>query len=369
MQIVAIRDVLKNALSVAERVVAASSNLPILKNLLLIAEKGGLVISATDLEIAVTVRVPAKTIQEGKLCIPAGTLSQLIGNLPTDRVEVASREADLLVKTDGYEGIVKGANPEEFPIIPSLDDSSNRLDVPAAILQQALSQVLAASSSGESRQELSNVLLDYRMDVVKIAATDSFRLAEKTLFASQFSSTIPDPMKVLLPVRSVIEIQRILSSASGMVEMYFDRSQMLLKVDDYSLISRLSEARFPEYAAIIPKTNGTTIEVRKNDLASALRLAGVVAEKNAVVSLQTNSTKGLEVQAQGQSVGEGRSILQAKVTGPKAENTFNVRHLADALKIMSSEEVIIGLNNERAAVIKDPKDETYFYVLAPILRS
>jgi DNA polymerase-3 subunit beta len=369
MQIVAIRDVLKNALSAAERVVTSTSNLPILKNLLMIAEKGGLIISATDLEIAITVRVAAKTIEEGKVCIPAGTLSQLIGNLPTDRVEVASREMDLLVKTDGYEGIVKGANPEEFPIIPSLEDSSNHLDISAAILQQALTQVLAASSTGENRQELSNILFDYRVDALKIAATDSFRLAEKSLSASQFSSTIQDPIKILLPVRSVVEIQKILSSASGIVEMYFDRSQMLLLVDDFSLISRISEARFPEYAAIIPKTNGTTVEVKKSDLGAALRLAGVLAEKNAIVSLQTNGTKGLEVQAQGQSIGEGKSILPAKVSGPSAENSYNVRHLADVLKVLSSDEISIGLNGERASVIKDPKDETYFYILAPILKS
>lgn len=369
MQFVAIRDVLKNALLAAERAISANTNLPILKNILIIAEKGGVVVSATDLEIGITVRVAAKTIQEGKLCVPAGTLSQLIGNLPSDRVEISSSEIDAVIKAEGYEGIVKGANPEEFPIIPSLEDSSNRIEIPVAILQQALSQVLVAASNSESRQELANVLFDYQVDVLKIVSTDSFRLAEKTLSTSQFTSNIQNPLKVLLPVRTVVEMARILSSSSGMAELFVDRSQFLFRLDDYTLVSRISEARFPEYAAIIPKTNATTVEVKKSDLGAALRLAGVVAEKNPIVSLQTNSSKGLEVQAHGQAVGEGRSILPSKIHGPAAVNSFNVKHLADALKAIPSEDIVIGLNGDRAAIIKDSKDETYFYILAPIVKT
>ena len=369
MKILILKDNLKEGLNSVVRAVSENNNLPILKNILIKTFNNKIKIIATNLEVAITKIVSGKIIEEGSITIPFSVLNGIITNLDSEKVSLESKGDSLILKTDNYEATIQSLNEEEFPIIPEIGNAKDHLKINADVFNDAISKIVNCAQISEIRPEISGVLFDYQISSLKLAATDSFRLAEKTLFDKDFKADFATGFKSIIPLKTIQEVPRIFKE--GDMTIYFDNNQVLFKGEDLEIISRLIDGNFPDYDPIIPKTLETESIVNKESFINAVRLVSNFSGKVNDVKLKSKEGKKvMEVSSATQHLGENHYLISMKSKGNDFEAVFNWRFLLEGLKSFNSEDVMLGLNgDQRAAIIKSQKDFSYFYILMPIKNS
>lgn len=369
MRITILKDNLKEGLNAVIRAVSENNNLPILKNVLIKTVDNKIKITATNLELAITKSVSGKIIEAGAITIPFSVINGIINSLDSEKVNLESKGNSLILKTDNYEATIQSLNEEEFPIIPEIGDSEHSLKINSEVFNEAVLRVVNCAQISEIRPEISGVLFDFQISSLKLAATDSFRLAEKTLFDKDFKSNFLKGFKSIIPLKTIQEIPRIFKE--GEINIYFDSNQVLFKGEDLEVISRLIDGNFPDYDPIIPKKIETECIINKESFLNAVRLTSNFSGKVSDVKIESKEGKKvMEVSSSTQHLGENHYLVPMKTKGEDFNVVFNWRFLLEGLKSFNTEEIVIGLNgDQRAAIIKSQKDFSYFYILMPIKNS
>ncbi len=370
MKFVAIRSNIKEAVSVVERATGENLNLPILKNIFIETGNEGITFTTTNLELATTCFVSGKVIENGKVTVPLSLFSNLITNLQSDRLNFSKKGNTLEIKTDNYTATLQGLPAEEFPITPKIKGSEESIAIKSVLLKEAIQQTIVASQFSDLRPELNVILFDFSIDTLKLAATDGFRLAEKSIPKNFFTANNKESFRVLVPLKTAQEVLRM-AKDDEVVKIFRDENQVLFKTERAELISRLSEGNFPDYTPIIPKKFATEVAVNREELLNAVRLAGVFGQKNSEVKIVVNpNQKTLEVSSADQALGENSYLLPAKIKGEPVEAFFNWRYLTDPIRAVKSEEIFVGFQEENnPALLRSTGDNSYFYILKPILKS
>jgi DNA polymerase-3 subunit beta len=367
MKLIIIKANLQVALSAVERIAGENKNLPILKNVAIRAEKNTIRITTTNLELAISYDVPGKIIESGSTTAPVGVLASLINGITNERIEVEHKDAALQIKTENYEASLQTLPDDDFPIIPKLKGGVSWM-INGGALKGALDQVVGSAQASELRPELGAVLFSFLVDKIKIVATDSFRLAEKTIPQSAFSISSQEPFDILVPLRTIHELIRIIKPDEE-IRVAHDETQVSMASDRFELISRRVQGKFPDYEQIIPPAFEAEAIVNREECMSALKLVSVLSARVSEVRLRSKSPKSLEVGAGDQHIGTNNYILPAKASGEFRETAFNWRYLYEGLRAAGTESVSIGIAGEnKPARIKSSTDASYLYILSPILR-
>lgn len=370
MNILFIKDKLRDALLAVSRASGENPTLPILKNVLLRAEPDGVTLTGTNLEIAITAKTQGKVLSPGSVCIPSATLLGVVNNLPSERLSVESKGTTLTIKTDNYSAKIQGSPAEDFPIIPRISGKKDGLEISTGLLKDALEQVMVASQFSELRPELNSIAVAFSLDALTLVATDSFRLAERTILAQEFTFAESKDFTLLLPLKSAQELARILPDGETL-KIYHDENQVLFSTDGIELISRLVNGAFPDYKKVVPAKFQSEAVVPREEFLNALTLASVLSTKTNEVKVGTSGEeRALKIFSADEAVGENTYLLPAKIKGGAGEVGFNWRYLRDGLRAIQSEEIFFGLNEEnKPAMLRSTKDNSYFYIVMPILKS
>ncbi len=370
MKLIIIRGNLKDGLSVIERAGSENTNLPILKNVLLEATDNKLKLTATNLEIAISYFVFGKIIENGKTTVPLRLLTDLIGNLQSERLNIDKHGSGIEVKTENYRATLQGLPAEDFPIIPHVTHEGNFMSIKGDLLKETLLQVVPSAQTNDLRPELSSVLVSFSTDALKVVATDSFRLSEKTIFKNQITTNQKREFQFLLPLKTAQELLRIIKDDEA-VRIYHDENQVLFQTDRFEFVSRLLNGAFPDYAAILPKKFDTEIILERQELINAIKLAGVFSARVNEVKIKiADAKKNIEVFSSDQALGENKYLIPAKIQGEAHETSFNWRYLMDGLKAIRGDQVYFGINEEnKPAILKSSSDTSYFYIVMPIFKT
>ena len=203
---------------------------------------------------------------------------------------------------------------------------------------------------------------------MKLVATDSFRLAEKTLFKNQYHTTFEQGLKIIIPLKTIQEVVRIFNDPDTL-QIITDGSQILFRTEEVELISRLIDGEYPDYQTIIPKSIESEVILGRDQFINALKLASSFSGKINDVKIRIhNDKKAIEVYAANQNLGETEYLIPIKLkSGNFSEIIFNWRYLLDGLRTIGTSEVSFGLNGgAKPSVIKPIDDQSYLYILMPI---
>jgi len=370
MKLVVIKSHLKDAIGIVSGASAENANLPVLKNILIEAKSGKITLAATNLELALEYTILGKVLEPGRATIPAGMLAGIINNLQTERLNLEEKNNSLDIKTDNYHAALQGISADEFPLIPKVKNPKGALVIKASFLRDALAQVVFAAQPSELRPELGSVLFVYTIDSLKLVATDSFRLAEKTIPKQEFSSTQKEEFRILVPLKTAQELVRAFRDDED-VTISHDESQISFSTQTISLVSRLLDGRFPDYEAIIPKKFSGEISVPKEEFISAIKLSGALGTRAGEIKIAIHENKkSIIISCVEQGVGENTYALPARVHGEIHEASFNWRYLLDGARAIAGEEAWIGIvDDNKPALLKAPNNGGYFYVVMPILKA
>lgn len=351
-----------------ERSVTENVNTPILKNILIKADTR-VTMQATNLEIGVTIQTNAKITEPGGITIPFAPLASIIQNSVSERISFSTQGNTLTVTTDNYEAKIQGLATEEFPIIPSIDEGAKTMTIGVDAFITAMHQITGAAATTDIKPELNSVLFDFQGGALTCAATDGFRLAEKKFAQNAFGAATGDPIRALVPLKTIQEIVRIFPAGEQMT-LAFDEHQVLCTAKDISLISRLVDGSYPDYAAIIPKTTAAEVQVEREQCAAAIKLVSNFSGRASDVAVRLSADeKQLEIFASNQLVGENAYQVPVKKKKGAAvkEFVFNWRYLLDAIRALPGGTLTLGVNAENKPVLlKSSDDDSVFYIVMPI---
>lgn len=354
------------AIQLTSRFTPKNPNLPILKTILMSAHGGGVTLRSTNLECGVEVEVPAKVEVEGVVAVPGDTLTGFVANAPFEKTIFFSLEGGVLrVHNQRTKAGLKILPHDDFPTLPSVS-AEHSFILRGGDLSKLIRSVGFCASVSGIKPELQSVLLYGEAGKVYAVATDSFRLAEKTLPAKKISS-LPH---ILIPIRNAAELARILDGVSDEVEVYYNTNQLSVRFGDVYYTTRLIDGSYPNYRAILPKDTTTEVVVLKDDLANAFKLISVFADKFAQVVVSAEpKEKALTLSARNADVGENTVILKAAATGQKLEMSFNGRYLADGLQGVLGESVRFAWSGQgKPLVMSGSGDQSFLYVVMPMNR-
>lgn len=372
MKLEILKENFKTSLSIVERVAGRNLSLPILNNILLKAEDNFLNLNSTDLETAIRLWILTKIIKKGEVVVPAKLLSNFVSSLPEEKISLEVQGKNLQIESKNFKTKIQGYSPEEFPIIPEFKNHPEYLEVKNKDFCQGLSQVVDMASSSQNRPEISGVYLSFSKNSIRMAATDSFRLAEKII---PLENSIEKDYAIIIPQKPAKEIINILEEKEGLLKVYFSTSQALFEFPikespnpEVQIISRLIEGEYPNYQDIIPKKFKTQTILEKEEFLNQIKIASLFSGKvNEVKVKVNNSKKEVEISSKNPDVGETNSTIKAKIEGDSVEASFNYKFLMEGLLKIKSFEVSFNLNNkEGPCVLKPVGDASYTYVVMPI---
>lgn len=373
MKTVILKESLKDALSTGERISTKSISLPILNSLLLSAEKNFLRIEATDLELGIRFRILSKNEEEGRAVIPSKSFSQFLSLLKESQLSLATKNHDLQVLGKGFTTVLKGLNPEDFPIIPSLKGGEPFLEIETQVLCKGLASVAGFTGQTQARPEISGVLFLFQKNILRLVATDSFRLGEKTLYLGKENSL---DASVILPAKTCRELVGIFGELPGKLRVSlsptlvaFDyENQERPELPKIQLVSRIIEGEYPRYQDVIPVKCETTVLLEKTEFVNQLKASSLFSGKTNEVKLVFDpKEQQVSFSAKNLDTGEHASNMKAKVEGSSQEISFNWRFLLDGILHIIDGEIEIGLTGQESPVLVKPKaEEGYLYVAMPI---
>lgn len=372
MKITCTKENLSRALSLVSGVTSKNINLPILSNILIKVEENKVEFIATNLEQAIVVVVRAKIEKTGSFTVPARTLSDYISLLPNEKIDFDVKENELVVTCGKSSTKIKGVSAEDFPIIPALPEGKGYL-IEGLVLKQAISSVLPAVAKNDIRPELSGLyaFFDASNKQLVLAATDSYRLAEKKIKIDQGDQE----MKIIIPARTAQELNHILSTSEvdGENEKHarvlVGDNQIVVLFNNAQIISRLIEGQYPDYTQIIPKDFNTIAVIDTEKMIKEMKASGLFTTTGVnAVSLGVKPEQSvMEVSSISSQTGEYKSELNAEVTGNENTVLLNNRYILDGIANFGKPELSLKIINPDSPCVFTPKgDESYLYIVMPI---
>lgn len=352
---------LNRALSSVARVANSRGTLPILANVLIKTSNNRLSLSATNLDIAITHYIGAKVSEEGSITVPARLMQDFVGSLPEGVIELDLQETKLHVTTDQYQSVVNGIVADDFPTMPAITNGQS-WPIKGSLFKKALQQVVFAASNDETRPVLTGVLLQTIEGKLYMAATDSYRLAEKQLGANK------NDIHLLIPASAMQDLLRVISDDDQPVEITHDDQQVLFKVGDIGLVTRLVDGKYPDYRKLIPDKFETQATLKRADLTNVTKVSSLFARESAgSVTIEIDENAGqLSIRSVASQLGENTATAPAKAKG-SGSITVNSRFLLDGLGVLSGDEVSFGFNGKlEPTLLSDPAAPDYQHVIMPL---
>ena len=383
MRLSCLQENLARGLGIVGRAVGTRTTLPITQNVMMSSDQGMLRLTATNLEISITTWIGAMIEDEGAITVPYRLIADLVNSLPSDRIDLDLQGPEGADPSEGRGTVLhiscgrsrtnlNGASAEDFPPIPHVDPEHAIRIAPAA-LRSGIGLVAFSAASDDSRPVLRGVELKLEESQMVMAAADGFRLA---VYTGQLSQPVSDAVKVIVPARTMQEIQRLASEQSADVEVNLSptQQQVMFKLEHVEVVSGLVPGNFPNYEQLIPEQYETRAVIDLDDLKRATQSAAVFARDGSnIVRLQMTPQESgegghLKVYARSEEVGENQGELDIDaMEGAEARIAFNVRYLQEIVNVLGGGKLALEVtSSSNPGVFKPAESGGYVHVVMPM---
>jgi DNA polymerase-3 subunit beta len=354
------KSILINAIQVVQNVISTKAALPILSNILIETQTGGIALTATDLDIGITCVILVDIQEQGAITIPAKRFSDIIKEFPLESVSITTKKNNLvIIDSEACQFKIMGLGREEFPKLPEFKDKKV-IKIDQALLKQMLALTSFAVSFDETRYVLNGTLFKINKGVLTLVSTDGKRLAiaEKKLSAGEDVD-----LQIIIPIKTIHELNRNLKD-DGELSLVVGSNQALFDLGTIVVISRLIEGEFPDYKQVVPIASENKMKVERSQFLLAVKRAALLATPDYQgVKLEVFKNK-LVVSKSTPDVGESREELAVEYQGRELAIGFNPVYLIDILKNLSEETINLELtDSEKPGVIRI---SGYVYIVLPM---
>lgn len=359
---------LASALSLATRALAAKPTIPILAGILVETTGNEVWLRSTDLELSLRVRLAAEVVNEGRVVVPGHYFAEAVRYLPAGEIWLREEEQRVVLRYPRGETVFSYYDPSQFPVFPTTE-GGHSFWLSAQEWQMVLKQVVVACGHDETQPVFSGVLWEAAPGgTLTLVATDTHRLA---VWRKQGAGDLTEEVRAVVPRRAMELAARLAQGNEEGLAIEVGKSQVAVNGEGYALVSRLIEAKFPNYQGVLPKELGTQVTVAAEDFLAAIERASVLAKEEEkaranVVKLEM-APGGLTVSARG-PLGSLVEPVEAETEGPGGAVYFNARYLLEAVRACAADKVVMRFNRDlSAALVQAAGDDRYLHLVLPVV--
>ncbi|SFR65360.1 DNA polymerase III, beta subunit [Marinobacter daqiaonensis] len=365
MKLTISREALLTPLQSIAGVVERKQTMPVLSNVLLVAEDSHLTLTGTNMEVELVGRVsPVHVDQPGEITVPARKLSDICRALGEESPIELSLEGDRLHLRCGASHFTLSTLPAQH--FPNVEDepASLRLDVPQKELGRMLDATAFAMAQQDVRYYLNGLLLEVAPEFIRTVATDGHRLA---MAHFDMATGVDEARQVIVPRKGVLELTRLLDDVETPATLVIGDNHLRVTVGSYTFTSKLIEGKFPDYNRVIPRGGDKVVLADRTTLKNTLQRAGILSHENIRGVRLHLSPEKLEVFANNPDQEQAEDALAVDYQGEPLQIGFNVGYLVDVMNALDDDEVRMTLSNPNSsALIESDKDSRSLYVVMPM---
>lgn len=366
MKFTCLQENLLKTLNIVSKAVPVKSSLPILSNVLIIAKDNKVTLSTTNLDTAIVASFGASVDVEGTITVPAKLLKDFISTTSPGNLVVELASNMLHVASSKSKTKFNSVDASDYPTLPDFSKSSILLKLDAHTFAQAVASVAFSAAVDESRPIYSGINLNYSDGKLTIAATNGFRLSEKTISLEGNG----EPFSLVIPAKTLLELTRIFSNSTEPLGFYLNKDDNLAIFDseDVLVATRIFEGNFPDYKRIIPNEHVLTAEFDSDSLLEAVRAANIfTSEDNNAVKLEFDNNGYIKLRSSAQETGEHSADIEAIVDGESMEIAFNPKYLMEVLSNVKTTKFVFQTQGVTSAgVLRPVSDDTYIHIIMPL---
>ncbi|MBN1355694.1 DNA polymerase III subunit beta [bacterium] len=349
-----------------QAVVERKNALPLLSNVRIVTTENQIEINATDLEVGIRDRIDVNESEGGSITVSAKKLYEVLKELPEEKIRFKVEENNWISISCGLSNFkLVGMSDEDYPRLADFDDTGF-VPVGSEVMDILTRKSSFAVSHDENRRVLNGTLFHVSKETLRMVATDGHRLA---YVESQNITDLPE-MEIIIPQKGIREIQRMISS--GMEEMKFGimENQVVFRVGNETVLTRLVDGKFPDYTKVVPKNAENEIKIDKDGLYNSLRRVSLFSDLKVRGVKFDVSAGGIQISASTPEYGEAKDRLDIQYDGEPFSIGFNVNYLLDLLRSIDSELVVMRIGDMSGPVVFEPSEPSeykYFSVVMPMI--
>ncbi|MDP4147059.1 MAG: DNA polymerase III subunit beta [Bacillota bacterium] len=355
------KNVLQEAISIAQKAVTGKSTMPILQGILITAEKDEITLTGSDIDLSIETKISAEVSETGSIVVDSRLFGDIVRKLPNSYIElnsVDSNSIELICEKSKFNLV--HMNAEDFPSLPSVDEDT-LLSLNQKLLKSMIKGTMFAIAQDETRPILTGVLFEIKNNNLNLVALDGYRLALK-----RETINYEGDVSAVIPGKTLSEVVKILDEEHE-VNITFTSNHTLFNLGKTKIISRLLEGEFIKYNSIIPEEYNLKVTTRRDELLNCIERASLVAKEGNTNLIKLDIEDEYMVITSNSQLGNVREELNIILQGQPLEIAFNSKYLIDVLKIMDEEEIVMELSSSVSpCVIKSKENSNCIYLVLPV---
>ena len=364
MQIKINREILLKPLTSVTSIVERRHTLPILSNLLLEAKNNHIQLTATDLEMQISLDILSTFSGELSTTISAKKFLDICRSLPENvDIDMLSNDSRMTVKAGKSRFNLQTLPAADYPVMTKAAGTGTSINISQTAFKKLLKQVEFAMAQQDIRYYLNGLLLEVNENKLNIVGTDGHRLS----FTSTILNQSYEKTEVIIPRKTVIELIKLLDDSEEEITIEMNNGQVNFSFGDIKLISKVIDGKFPDYHRVIPVGHQNTFTVNRVGVLTAMQRASILSNekyRGIRMVLSNNNLKLISTNTEQEEAEEELEIVYAK---DGLDIGFNVTYLIDVLNNVSDDNINFSFADANSScLITVPNDDNYKYVVMPM---
>lgn len=350
------------ALSVVIKATASRPSVPSLSGILISTDNGKITLFASDLETSIKTTALGIIEEPGIVAVPGRIFSEIIRSLTDSSIVLETSGESLKITSNQSVFEIRTLNNSDFTRFPDVSEMES-VEIDSDILGSMVKKVSKAVSKDETRAVLTGILLSIEGAIVKMVATDSYRLA---LVEKISEGPIAEKFEVLVPGKAFDEVIKM-SSSSQMIKITVSQNQIMFSFGETLFVTRRLEGNYPNYKQLLPKEWKIRATATHSELLDSVKRVSLLALNNTAIKLTMSAEEqNLKLTAKSQDVGNAEENIMVKIEGEDCDISFNHGFLLDGLSVIHSDTVIIEAQDSMKPGILRAPEEDFTYLLMPV---
>ena len=357
---------LQKAINVLQKVSQnkTSSNLP--GAIYMTTKNGQVELQGNDFELGIRLTIDGDIKEPGTLVVGSRYFQELIRKLPGDTIELYKPEDgnSLTITSGSSEFNLVTLHPDDFSLVEQIHDQDH-VNIDSFAMKELIDLTNYAAATDEDRPVFTGALLEIKENEVTMVATDTHRMAVKKITIDEPATT---PMRAIIPTKTLAEVSRLLPTDNpAMINIIWNRTQIVFNFESIYIISRLIEGTYPEYEKVIPSQFDSSAVIDRREFAGAVDRVSLLAKDISYNVIRYDwAESNVTLSTQNTETGMAKEDVAVEFKGTPFTISFNGRYISDILRHSTGDNIHLFLKQNGPVVIRQDNNPNYTYVVTPV---
>lgn len=357
---------LQKAINVLQKVSQnkTSSNLP--GAIYMTTKNGQVELQGNDFELGIRLTIDGDIKEPGTLVVGSRYFQELIRKLPGDTIELYKPEDgnSLTITSGSSEFNLVTLHPDDFSLVEQIHDQDH-VNIDSFAMKELIDLTNYAAATDEDRPVFTGALLEIKENEVTMVATDTHRMAVKKITIDEPATT---PMRAIIPTKTLAEVSRLLPTDNpAMINIIWNRTQIVFNFESIYIISRLIEGTYPEYEKVIPSQFDSSAVIDRREFAGAVDRVSLLAKDISYNVIRYDwAESNVTLSTQNTEIGMAKEDVAVEFKGTPFTISFNGRYISDILRHSTGDNIHLFLKQNGPVVIRQDNNPNYTYVVTPV---